>query len=306
MTTRRDLLIGVGALVVLQLLTSFSAIGVLTRTSPAVAEVLDENVYSLAAAEELLGVLARAGGGAVPTGERGRAMAALERLRLNLTEPGEPELVEGVAGHLGAALDGDTGSSRETVTLLLRLGDLNRSGMRAADSEMQRLGAAGAWFAVAMGGTAFLLSLLVVRRLGRRLLAPLQELGQVLESARAGRWQRRCQPVPAATDVRRLLEGVNELLDARLERHPDHADARRAERAALLQLLDARPGRRFVVDRAGRVAAASRSGLAELAGPEGARLREELAALAEGERGSEPPAGVTRLPDAGWLVERSA
>jgi hypothetical protein len=303
MTTRRDLLIGVGALVVLQLLTSFSAIGVLTRTSPAVASVLDANVYSLAAAEDLLGVLARAGGAPVPSGERGRAAAALERLRLNLTEPGEQELVEDVADRLAAALDGDREATRRTVASLLRLGDLNRSAMRGADAEMQRLGAAGAWFAVAMGGLAFLLSLLVVRRLGRRLLAPLQELEQVLEAARAGRSQRRCQPVPAAPDVRRLLEGVNELLDARLDRDQDQGDARRAERAALLHLLDADPGDRFVVDRTGRVAAASRSGLAALAGPEGAGLLQRLAALAEAERGAELPAGVTPIEDAGWLFE---
>jgi hypothetical protein len=300
MTIRRDLVLGVLALVVLQLLTSFSAIGVLTRTSPAVAKVLDANVYSLASAEELLGVLARLGGRAAPAGERSRAAAALERLHRNLTEPGERPLVETVESRLEAALAGDAAASRETVAALLHLGELNREAMRGADAEMQRLGAAGAWFAVAMGVAAFLLSLLVVRRLGRLLLAPLDELGRVLDSARAGRWQRRCQPIPAAPDVRRLLEGLNEVLDARLDRSREDEVARRAERAALLHLLDAEERSRFVVDRDGRVAAGSRAGLASLATEEGAALRRQLSAL-PAEAGDEVAPGVVRLGEAGWL-----
>jgi hypothetical protein len=307
MTTRRDLLLGVGALVALQLLTSFSAIGVLTRTAPAVAQVLEANVYSLAACEDLLGVLGRAGGEAATPGERARAASALERLRLNLTEPGERELVEQAESRLPASLEGDLAARRDAVSALLRLGDLNRAGMRRADAEMQRLGAAGAWFAVALAVGAFLLSMLTVRRLERRLLAPLEELGRVLESTRAGRWQRRCQPVAAAPDVKRLLEGVNEVLDTRLEPGRPEGMGRRAERAALLHLLDARPGARFVVDRSGRVAAASRAGLAALAGQGGDALRERLAALAgEEAAGAETAPGVESLADAGWLWEGSA
>lgn len=309
MTTRRELMLGLAALVALQLVTSFSAIGLLTRTAPAVRQVLDANVTSLAAGEGVLGVLARAGGEVVPADERARAEAAVDVLRRNLTEPGEDAIVASIETELGAALDGDAGGGA-VVSALLGLGKLNRAAMRRADAEMQRLGDAGAWFAVATAVGAFALSLLVGRRLQRRLLAPLQELGQVLEAAREGRGQRRCQPIPAAPDLRRILDGVNGVLDAGLDRGAEDEAGRHAERAALLHFLDARGGEVFVIDARGRVAAASTAGLAALAGEGGETLKERLAALsaaksAPGASAAASPPGAVRLGEQGWLWERA-
>jgi membrane-associated protease RseP (regulator of RpoE activity) len=301
-TSRRALLLGIGVLVALQLLTSFTAIGVLTRMSPAIEHILEENEYSIEAAEALLGTLAAAGGAPASPDARTRATAALERMRRNVTEPDEFAPLARIEADLEAALGGDTAALVSLVEAVDRLVAINRAAMREADRAAQRLGTAGAWAAVTLAVVAFLLSLVVAARLNRRLLAPLLELGGVLAAVEAGNPRRRCQPGDAAPDVRRVLERANDLLDRRVRSEgsgPTPAEA--AARAALLALLDERDTPAYVVDRDGGVVAGNREGLARLAGDQGDAIRGTLASVAGDAPHPEIPMTTEPLRDAGWL-----
>jgi hypothetical protein len=278
MELRRELLLGIGALVVLNMLLAFVAIGLFVRMGPAIEHILEENVYSIIAAEEMLAELAEAGGAPVSAEARQRILEALERAKSNVTESDEVPVLRAIEQELAAALEGDAQARvavvRQTGTLIR----INRAAMHKVDGEAQRLGDAGAWTAVLVGFLSFFLSLVVVRRLRHRLLAPLVELHQVLEAVRHGEKLHRCRAREAPAEVRQVLESVNMLLDERLSARA--AGEVSPEDAALLLFLDRQPRATMVIDREGRVVRASAAALEVLAGDRGKELKQALSALA--------------------------
>jgi nitrate/nitrite-specific signal transduction histidine kinase len=115
-------------------------------------------------------------------------------------------------------MNGDAEARREIVRHTQELISINRNAMEAVDEDARRLGSAGAWAAVAVGFLSFLLSLLAVSRLQRRVVLPLAELYQVLEGAREGERLRRCRTWDAPREIALVTSAVNELLDERLRR----------------------------------------------------------------------------------------
>ena len=95
MNLRRNFLIGVGILLSLNLLLALGAIGLLTRMSPAIREIIEENVVSLEACEVMLSVLASGEEeGELSSRSRRRYRDALERAKNNVTEKEEVPVLE--------------------------------------------------------------------------------------------------------------------------------------------------------------------------------------------------------------------
>lgn len=218
MGLRRELLASIGVLVLLNLLLAFGSIGLLARMGPAIERILQENVYSIIAAEEILGELARAGGEQLDPQAQLRIRTSLDRLRQNVTEEAERPALRALDNHLPQAFAGAQQARKRAVGDVRRLIKINREAMRRVDEDARRLGTAGAWTAVLIGFASFLSSLFVVVRLQRRLVWPLVDLYQVLESAREGERLRRCRPAEAPREVQQVTGAVNRLLDERLER----------------------------------------------------------------------------------------
>lgn len=216
MDLRREFLLSFGVLLLLNTLLAFGAIGLFARMSPAIDRILQENVYSIVAVEEMLAELAVAGN--EPVGEAGEARLreAIDRTRANITEPEEPALVAILDEELEALLGGAAAPRERFVEAARELIRVNREAMRAADGEARRLGQAGAWAAALVGIGFFGLSLLLVARLRRRLLQPLAELHAVVEAVLSGDRYRRASRMGSARELRQLLEGVNRLLDERV------------------------------------------------------------------------------------------
>lgn len=276
MELRRDLLIGIGALVAFNVLLSFGTIGLLVRMSPAIERILQENVYSIAAAEEMLAMVARAGAQPMPAGEQPRFAEALQRAESNITEGEEQEVIARIRGSQAAALAGDMAARIVVVDALQELMRINRSAMRAVDREAQRLGTAGAWSIVFTAIAGFALSLAIIRRLRRRILTPLSDLYRTLEAARAGDPYRRCTAVDAPMEIRRIFHAVNRLLDQQQVDELSRQETERAqdiERTALLHLLEQEPAPAFVVDERGQLAAMNSRGLSRLSEDDGEALR---------------------------------
>lgn len=216
MELRRELVLTIGPLVVLNLVLAFGSIGLLARMAPAVEQILQENVYSIEAAEVMLAELAEVESPVLPPEVQERIRQALDDARLNVTEPEEQQAIRDLAEELQKANAGVAGSRQRLVNGLRLLIQINRDAMRSAGRKAERLGRAGAWASVLIGLISFLLSLIVLSRFDNRFLRPLVDLYEVLESAQQGNRLRRCRPAQASREVVQVTQLVNKLLDDRL------------------------------------------------------------------------------------------
>lgn len=218
MELRREILVTIGALVVLNLCLAFGAIGLFVRMGPAIERIMEENVYSMYAAEEILTELAASGSEPLSESARVRLRAAIERAKRNITESEEGPVLASLERNLPALVEGDVMERQKAVSSLRDLNQINRVAMRSAHDEARRLGSAGAWAGFFVGALSFLLSLFVVIRLQRRFVRPLVDLHEVLEGARHGDRLRRCRLSEAPREVIQVTESVNKLLDDKLHR----------------------------------------------------------------------------------------
>jgi PAS domain-containing protein len=269
---RQTLLFSIAILVALQLVTSLVAIVLLGRMSPAIESILEENVQSVAAVEEMLGALH-----ATPRtdAEQARFEAAFQRARANVTEDDERPALATLEQHRAGAWAGDEGSLRQTVSALRTLGEVNRRAMQRSDLGAQRLGVAGAWAAVLLGLLALGLSVLILRRLQTSLLVPLDEMTAVVAAVERGDDHRRCAVYPSAgREVQRIMRAINTLLD---EHQLPAADvATSGLQPPLPAVLDILPGAVAILDDEGGVVASNQNALERLASDDAAKLREQL------------------------------
>ena len=278
---------GVAALLFLQLATSVAGVVLLGRMSPAVQNILEENVYSTQAVEEMLAELAMTPS-ASPATEAYKA--SLQRARGNITEAQEVGIVDALDASAAQGLEGGP-KRQEAVRLLQDLGAVNRASMRRADERAQRLGLAGAWAMALLGFGSFLVSWVLYRRLESRLLAPVLEVAEVLAAVRAGDTFRRCTPLGRAGQRGALAADLNWLLDRKLSAEPSQSDAV-VLRECLLTLADGLDDRLVVVgDATGQLLALNRRALDEASEP--GSWTELGRRLAAGDRVE------------GWSVERS-
>jgi nitrogen fixation/metabolism regulation signal transduction histidine kinase len=218
MELRREFVLMIGALVLLNLSLAFGAIGLFVRMGPAIERILRENVYSIVAAEEVLAELADAGDAPLGPEARVRVRRAVDNAKRNVTEAEERPVLATLERSLPSALEGERRGRSEVVWATRRMIQINREAMRNVDQEARRLGSAGAWAAVFVGLLSFLLSVFVIVRLQNRFVRPLVDLHQVLESARDGDRFRRCRLAAAPREITQVTQAVNRLLDERLER----------------------------------------------------------------------------------------
>lgn len=262
MRARQEISMSIGMLLVVQAALGFGAVGLLTRMSPAIGVILRENDASLAAVEGMLSILTTA---SPDEAARARFRERLAFAEANVTEQGERELLATVRQRQGAALAGDTQARAELVRSLDALAGINRASMARAGDAARRLGAAGAWAAVLLALLGVATGLLVIRRLQRRLLLPLDELHATLGSFREGDSMRRCRFGDAPQELLEVRNVVNDLLDREQVDPCDDERTRDAtERAALLRLLDERATPTLVLAEDGSVIAGNVGALAVL------------------------------------------
>ncbi len=287
MRIRTEVLLGVSILVLLQVLTAFGAIGLLSRMSPAVERILEENVFSNQAADEILAMLALSESDPLPASPE-RFQDALQRLRRNVTEAAEIPVIETIRESWNRAAAGDREARKVAVDSLLKLVAINQDAMRVADEEAKRLGSAGAWAAVFLALAGFAVSVLVVLRLRQRVLAPLEDLSSTLEAARHGNHHRRCHHWRAPAEVRTALSEVNKLLDRQqAQRVAAAGSGSSQERAVALFLMDQQEAPAFVVGPGGEIVLANRSGLDQL-GQDTGELRQRLHQIPESQSHFKP------------------
>ncbi len=307
MRIRDEIRLGVGTLLLVQVLMMFAAVGLLARMTPAIDRILEDNERSIHAVERMLIVLAEP-----PTNENGRMADreqrfghALEDALSNITDDREIPVLATIEDQRAAGLAGDPAALAELRSELGMLGDINRDAMHDSNLRAKRLGTAGAWVLALLGLVGLGLSMAVMRRFQAKLIRPVYELGAVLEACSDGDRHRRFNPAEASSEFREVAQVVNSLVGehfGRLER--DWEKVAKLDRSALLWLLDRRSEPTFVCGEAGTLLASNHAGLDALRQHGGAELRERIVRACTA-TASQPVADeglqVEPLRDVGWV-----
>lgn len=206
--------IGSWFLVGLNVLMAFGTIAIFTRMAPAIAIIIERNERSLKACEDMLALMAITGKGSPFSGEQAIAFtAAFDRAKTNITEPEEPEILNRMEPTLSPLFAGDPAIRPQVVEAAVHLGKINRDAMALADQRAQQLGRAGAWGVVFMALSAFLVGLIFIRSITRRVVMPLEEIHTVIIAHRNGEALRRCTGADLSQDVVAVFTGINDLID---------------------------------------------------------------------------------------------
>ncbi|MEL6348433.1 MAG: hypothetical protein AAFV53_35330 [Myxococcota bacterium] len=236
---RSEITFGAGVLLLLQLLTAFAAVGLLSRVSPAVEQILEENVTSTEAVEDMLIALATPGGIDAEAFDD-----ALRRAERNITIPDERPLLARLRADRDGVMADEPEALRDAILALKALSAVNRGSMQSADEAAQRIGVSGAWAAVLLGFSAFGVGVGVIRRLRTRVEDPILELDATLDAARGGDNQRRCARLTGPDEIIQMGAHVNWLLD-QLSHEPQRSEL--DTRRALLAVLDLLPEPTIIV-----------------------------------------------------------
>jgi len=283
MQLTRSLRLGFVVLLAVHLATAFTAVALLGRMRPAIELIIEDNVRSLEAVEEVLTVLSD------PTADERdeRAHAAFDRAAHNVTNEEERPVIELIRVNLDNALAGDDAAVAIVSSQLRRLAEINRHDLETSDRRAQQLGSAGAWTVVIL--TLFTLTFGVVarRRLDTQVLVPLEELHEVVDDLGEGHALRRCRPnLVAAGELGQIMHTFNRLLDDRVENRAPDPDDQQAEatanRAVLLALLEGHARPAAVLTDEGKLVAASRDLMDRIASDEEVMARLRAAIDGEG------------------------
>lgn len=229
MTLRRDLLLAMGILVGISSVVSFGAIGLFARMSPAIEKILQENVVSIEASEEMLVVLAKVRAEPLTSSDQEAFEKALGRARDNVTEESELPVILRIEGHWRNALEGNLRNLNLVVDEIRTLSAVNRQAMETSNRQARRLGEAGGWAAVLIALVALAIGVITIRKTDQRILRVFAELHEVLKADRRGDHLRRCQIPYTSNELREILLNVNGLLDERAQtRHSSSTEESRS------------------------------------------------------------------------------
>ncbi len=206
--------VGSWFLVGINLLMAVGTIGIFTRMAPAIAMIIERNERSLKACEDMLAIMAVAGVGTPFSPEQARIFqTAFNRAKANVTEPEEPEILKRMEPTLPPLFHGDAAVRGHVVQAAVYLGKINRDAMTIADHRAQQLGRTGAWGVVFMALSAFMVGVIFIRSLTRRVVMPLEEIHAVIIAHRNGDTMRRCMGADLSQDVVAVFTGINDLID---------------------------------------------------------------------------------------------
>jgi len=214
MELRRDLLLAIGVLIMINIAIAFGAIGLFSRMSPAIDRILDQNVESFEAAGDMLMILSETHSHEQTAEQLHRRYAeALGRARQNVGEPNEGALLDQIEKNTAGALRGDPRALRQSIRAIDQLLHINRIAMDRQYHEARRLGLAGIWTVVFVATFSFIIGLITLRQIRMRILDPIGELHDVLSAFQRGDPFRRCHVIHTTSEVRHIFRITNELLD---------------------------------------------------------------------------------------------
>lgn len=198
----------IGAMLVIAVTSSF----LMERMSNAIKKTVDENVYSLEAAQDMMSAISMA----KLTGAKLyqlQFMDALERAKSNMTLPGESSLVERIEKLAPLAFAEQDQANRQIIEDLAALADLNREATQKVDEEAKFLAIAGGWAIVGLTIISLLAGSRILNQVHQQSIAPMVEICHGLSDWEQGNRLRRFQIARSSKDLRRAQQSLNAILD---------------------------------------------------------------------------------------------
>lgn len=286
----------IGALLIVQLLTCFIAIGMLERLRTPLDDAVHRAAAESAAIRRSLSALARV----IVTRDTTVAQqfdAAVHQLTLTEPTASSPELKE-ILRSAPLALQGDVASVDRTTGALERLAETAQKRLDAAKVNVVFQSRAAAWVFVFVGFLLTVLATLVRGLLSRALVQPLAELARVIAARVQGDTLARAAQLPPEAVFAPTILALNQMLDGLAQSKAPESDA---SALALVALLNQRGDACAIVDDQGQMVAMSRRVLDRVTSERSDQVRELLRRIEE-----QPcPEGITlrqALGEKQWLV----
>lgn len=207
MQSGKIITLSVYLMILFNLLLAFGSIWSFQRMNPEIRQIYKRNVISLSACEEMLASLAS------DEVDVPRFRKSLEKARSNITESGEKESLLKIGSLLKEFESGKKEARKRLAEEIVHVTHFNREAIIKAAVHAQKMRQAGAWGIVFMTLIFFGAALFFEQRLRKTLLLPLQEIALVMEARIKGDKFRRCHILHANTDMKKLFDAINSLLD---------------------------------------------------------------------------------------------
>jgi methyl-accepting chemotaxis protein len=199
--------LSVWLMIIFNLILSFAAVWNYQRMNPEIEGIFQRNIISIDACEKMFLVLAR------DTVNPQEFNAAFDVAVNNITEDGEKETLQNIKSMFEQYCQGNTQIKSQLIEEIVKLNNFNKQAIADSARKAQQLRQSGAWGVVLMTTLFFVAAIFFEQRLRRALLAPLQEISMVLEADRKGDKFRRCHLPGISSDMKKLFEAINSLLD---------------------------------------------------------------------------------------------
>jgi len=257
---RTEIRIIIFTLFAFQFMTATIGIWLVERTGPAIEMILAENDYSLVAAEDMVHQLASADPKTWSPDDLRAFRNALDRAQRNITEKDEYRVIT----VLRRATDrhfSEPGDVRESLETLKELVAINRNSMHLADVNAKQIAFAGGWTMVGFALMTLIFSLLMVRRSGFRLLAPIQRMVAVAQAYRSRDPYQRFEMKQIPYEFKVIGDTLNDLMDdAPHKTRIQISDSSVRDRRALVALMDTLDGPALLFDAEDKLVIYNRQG----------------------------------------------
>lgn len=137
----------------------------------------------------------------------------LDKAQNNITEAGEKEIIEKIAGNYQPAFNGNEMYEEATVESIAELSSINRLAMQRAGLRAKKMQTVGIWIILFPSIFIWIIGLTLLARIKRTFIKPIEELNDVISDYNSGNRMRRCPSYTYSKELQKLYDGLNRILD---------------------------------------------------------------------------------------------
>lgn len=137
----------------------------------------------------------------------------LNMAKNNITEAGEKEVLEKIAGNYQPAFYGNEKYEEVTIDSIAELSKINRLAMQKAGLRAKKMQTVGIWIILFPSIFIWMIGLTLLARIKRTFIKPIEELNDVISDYNSGNRMRRCPSYTFSKDLQKLYDGLNRILD---------------------------------------------------------------------------------------------
>lgn len=137
----------------------------------------------------------------------------LYKAQNNITETGEQEVLEKIAGNYQPAFYGNEKYEEATIDSIAELSRINRLAMQRAGLRAKKMQTVGIWIILFPSVFIWIIGLTFIARIKKVYIKPIEELNDVISDYNNGNHMRRCHSYTVSKDLQKLYDGINIILD---------------------------------------------------------------------------------------------